>query len=905
MFPQPPSSTASPIQLTVAALFGASVMAISAFYIHKRSVDQVLDRLLDLRRRRHIHSQSDDDEFEISERKDTSGTNMNVVIWRNKTKSLNNSFDHDNEDSCADEERDYRVLSSMTNVSVQRNEWDSKEGGITVRTGMFNSSDKFELISSDVQPVRTSQMDGCREEQYIRHTDTIIRGGSSGRLVTPKSEAGGYAFESTGDSDDEGTEYSARGDHVPSYQNDTNLTTQKQHFVPAQAENGICVPVQESKAIVTEAKSSTDYYADRKVDTASANIAADDTVFRSTIFPPITTLNGPISDALQCMKSDTVSVEEQEALKMIHECLDLRRKYVFRENIHPWMKSKEKSGSSEVKNDPYTFVPVQASSQHFFKMEDGVVRVYASERDTEELFPVASSTTFFTDMHHLLKVMSIGNVRSLCHHRLRFLEEKFRLHLLVNADREFVAQKSAPHRDFYNIRKVDTHVHHSACMNQKHLLRFIKSKLRKEPDEVVIYRDGQYLTLKEVFDSLDLTGYDLNVDLLDVHADKSTFHRFDKFNLKYNPCGQSRLREIFLKQDNLIQGRFLAEVTKQVLSDLEVSKYQVAEYRISIYGRKQSEWDQLASWFVNNGIYSENAVWLIQLPKLYNVYRSMGTVTSFQNILDNIFIPLFEVSVDPNSHPHLHVFLLQVVGFDIVDDESKPERRPTKHMPTPSEWTNGFNPAFSYYAYYCYANLYTLNKLRESKGLPTIRFRPHCGEAGDVDHLAAGFLLCHNISHGINLRKSPVLQYLYYLAQVGLAMSPLSNNSLFLDYHRNPFPMFFQRGLNVSLSTDDPLQIHLTKEPLVEEYSVAAKVWKLSSCDLCEIARNSVYQSGFTHAAKSHWHGDEYYKRGPAGNDIHKTNVPNIRISFRHETWTTEMQYVYAGRARVPVEVDH
>lgn len=55
-------------------------------------------------------------------------------------------------------------------------------------------------------------------------------------------------------------------------------------------------------------------------------------------------------------------------------------------------------------------------------------------------------------------------------------------------------------------------------------------------------------------------------------------------------------------------------------------------------------------------------------------------------------------------------------------------------------------------------------------------------------------------------------------------MSPLSNNSLFLDYHRNPFPLFFQRGLNVSLSSDDPLQIHLTKEALVEEYSVAAKV---------------------------------------------------------------------------------
>ncbi len=64
--------------------------------------------------------------------------------------------------------------------------------------------------------------------------------------------------------------------------------------------------------------------------------------------------------------------------------------------------------------------------------------------------------------------------------------------------------------------------------------------------------------------------------------------------------------------------------------------------------------------------------------------------------------------------------------------------------------------------------------------------------------------------------------------QIGLCMSPLSNNSLFLDYHRNPLPVFFARGLNVSLSTDDPLQIHLTKEPLVEEYSVAAQVGTLS-----------------------------------------------------------------------------
>lgn len=39
----------------------------------------------------------------------------------------------------------------------------------------------------------------------------------------------------------------------------------------------------------------------------------------------------------------------------------------------------------------------------------------------------------------------------------------------------------ASHSDFYNLRKVDTHVHHSSSMNQKHLLRFIKHKIKCHP----------------------------------------------------------------------------------------------------------------------------------------------------------------------------------------------------------------------------------------------------------------------------------------------------------------------------------------------------------------------------------------------------------------------------------------
>ena len=76
--------------------------------------------------------------------------------------------------------------------------------------------------------------------------------------------------------------------------------------------------------------------------------------------------------------------------------------------------------------------------------------------------------------------------------------------------------------------------------------------------------------------------------------------------------------------------------------------------------------------------------------------------------------------------------------------------------------------------------------------------------------------------------QSPVLQYLYYLAQVPIAMSPLSNNSLFLEYSKNPLREFLHKGLCVSLSTDDPMQFHYTKVltlgrpvPLVFECSTA------------------------------------------------------------------------------------
>lgn len=69
------------------------------------------------------------------------------------------------------------------------------------------------------------------------------------------------------------------------------------------------------------------------------------------------------------------------------------------------------------------------------------------------------------------------------------------------------------------------------------------------------------------------------------------------------------------------------------MSDLEQSKYQNCEWRISIYGRNVNEWDKLAKWIVNNKLISHNVRWLVQVPRLYDIYKAGGLIQNFQDII--------------------------------------------------------------------------------------------------------------------------------------------------------------------------------------------------------------------------------------------------------------------------------
>lgn len=51
-----------------------------------------------------------------------------------------------------------------------------------------------------------------------------------------------------------------------------------------------------------------------------------------------------------------MNIEEEEVCIMIRECLDLRKKYVYKENVVPW-----KAEPVETNSDPFHFEPVKAT----------------------------------------------------------------------------------------------------------------------------------------------------------------------------------------------------------------------------------------------------------------------------------------------------------------------------------------------------------------------------------------------------------------------------------------------------------------------------------------------------------------------------------------------------------------
>lgn len=163
------------------------------------------------------------------------------------------------------------------------------------------------------------------------------------------------------------------------------------------------------RATINDAKPALDLHDNGKVDKASRNAVGTETILYNTISQLRTTVHGiPILLILKSfcgdlclvfipfkfswhwvaefeskernftwfflyfifykiLLSEPTNIEEEEVWKMIQECLDLRKRYVFTEKVAPWMKEAEpETNISEMRSDPFHFVPVEASKVSYF-----------------------------------------------------------------------------------------------------------------------------------------------------------------------------------------------------------------------------------------------------------------------------------------------------------------------------------------------------------------------------------------------------------------------------------------------------------------------------------------------------------------------------------------------------------
>jgi len=315
--------------------------------------------------------------------------------------------------------------------------------------------------------------------------------------------------------------------------------------------------------------------------------------------------------------------EYANAAKSIWELLKMRDKYQFEhcqyKNIEQLVETKKGAYEPMINYlKDNTILPKLENTE--YKLESGV---FIPCLEGKCLNPPIKMSEFLADLTNIIRQVYSSSIKSFAYKRLHILEKKFEMHILHNREKEIMELKLKHQRDFYKVKKVDTHIHHSACMDVNLLLKYIKRKAKEEPERDVFIdtQTKEPLKLYQIFERYELDPEDLNVEILDMHAGNETFERFDRFNKKYNPFNKIDFRDVFLKSDNYIEGQYLAEITKEVFDHYAISKSQFYEPRISIYGKNPGEWKKLANWFDKYEIYHPQVRWLIQIPRLYEAYK--------------------------------------------------------------------------------------------------------------------------------------------------------------------------------------------------------------------------------------------------------------------------------------------
>lgn len=215
--------------------------------------------------------------------------------------------------------------------------------------------------------------------------------------------------------------------------------------------------------------------------------------------------------------------EKKKAAKNILSLLEIREKYRFKKHQN-YNKCSELiihlPGSTEpIINYAKEITPIEKlEGATLIQNSEGVYEVLINEKNIGEKIP--TSVEFFEDLSILVDHIYKSMNKSLAHKRIHILDEKFKMHSLYYSEKEHFETQQTSHRDFYNCRKVDTHIHFAACMRAKQLLRFMVDKIEKDGDRKVILSksENKWISLKEICNRIGVNSKDINLDSLNVQV---------------------------------------------------------------------------------------------------------------------------------------------------------------------------------------------------------------------------------------------------------------------------------------------------------------------------------------------------------------------------------------------------
>lgn len=186
--------------------------------------------------------------------------------------------------------------------------------------------------------------------------------------------------------------------------------------------------------------------------------------------------------------------ELQDIFVALEKCIELRSEYMHAsrqcpgdnpKDSHDWdiypappkpsypVKVDDSGNDIPNKNEEFemsaVFIPGPDESLTYHQTSECIYQIFdkvefqqhsenpSSKPPPSALVDVPSLKKYYQDQDFILSIVSDGPAKSFAFRRLRYLESKFQMYLMLNEYQEMADSKSVPHRDFYNVRKVCFH----------------------------------------------------------------------------------------------------------------------------------------------------------------------------------------------------------------------------------------------------------------------------------------------------------------------------------------------------------------------------------------------------------------------------------------------------------------